>query len=211
MPADRDQLRAEIRTARDEIYRSRILEAAERIFAEQGYEGARMKDIGAAAGLAMGTLYGIFQSKDDVFQAVHEERAGELFAQVADLLEDSAGPADIILRGVDATVRFFCAYPDYLRMHLWGGVGWASDQQPTERQSDTWLEGVNTLASVFEEGAENGQLHSSAPHDDARIVMAMLQVKLSSYLASESPPPVDAVVADLQALVGRTYLVEPRA
>ncbi|MFQ5973644.1 MAG: TetR/AcrR family transcriptional regulator [Alphaproteobacteria bacterium] len=54
--------------------RSRILHAAFRTFAEQGYSGATLDDVGAAAGLTKGAVYWHFASKDDLCMALIEER-----------------------------------------------------------------------------------------------------------------------------------------
>ena len=54
--------------------RSRILHAAFRTFAEQGYSGATLDDVGAAAGLTKGAVYWHFASKDDLCLALIEER-----------------------------------------------------------------------------------------------------------------------------------------
>src|SRR5690625_6075980 len=42
---------------RRERYRLQILEAAEPIFAYSGFEGAKMQDVAAAAGISLNTLY----------------------------------------------------------------------------------------------------------------------------------------------------------
>jgi AcrR family transcriptional regulator len=205
--AEREALREEVRSAREDIYRARLITAAEQVFAEVGFEGARMKDIANSAGLAMGTVYGVFASKDDVFAAIHDERAGALFERVASLIEAEMNPLDTILAGVAETVRFFCAHPDYLRMHLHAGVGWSTDAQPTARQSEAWQEGVAMLSEVFAEGKRQGLLAPGDPTDDARIALAMHQVLLGSYLSASPQPSVDSVVADLQERVRRAFAV----
>jgi AcrR family transcriptional regulator len=64
---DRSQ-RAEIaRAARSE----EILDAARRVFAERGFKGTTIADIAEAAGIALGTIYLYFPSKDDVFAALN--------------------------------------------------------------------------------------------------------------------------------------------
>lgn len=51
-------------------HRSRLLEAAAAEFAAKGLDGARVDDISIAAGLAKGTIYNYFDSKQDVFREV---------------------------------------------------------------------------------------------------------------------------------------------
>ncbi len=54
--------------------RSRILEAAFRIFAERGYSGATLDDVAADAGMTKGAVYWHFASKDDLCMALIEDR-----------------------------------------------------------------------------------------------------------------------------------------
>ena len=67
--------RDEARRARTDVYRQHVFEAAERVFAERGFEAAKLQEISRLAGLSMGTIYAIFPSKTDLFRAILEERA----------------------------------------------------------------------------------------------------------------------------------------
>src|SRR5439155_7896810 len=52
--------------------RRRLVEAATRLFAEKGYEGASVSEIVAAAGVTKGSMYHYFQAKDDLlFEIYH--------------------------------------------------------------------------------------------------------------------------------------------
>src|SRR5262249_11395598 len=55
------------------LFRNAILEAAEEVFAERGFHGARIQDIAARARLAVGTVYNHFGQKEDVLRALLEE------------------------------------------------------------------------------------------------------------------------------------------
>lgn len=52
--------------------RLRMVSAAQEIFAERGYTGAKMADIAAAAGVAVQTLYFTFHTKAELLQACYE-------------------------------------------------------------------------------------------------------------------------------------------
>jgi TetR/AcrR family fatty acid metabolism transcriptional regulator len=58
--------------------RKLILDAAIRVFADQGYHGARVGDIAEHAGVAHGLLYHYFASKDDVLRSIFTDNWGEL-------------------------------------------------------------------------------------------------------------------------------------
>jgi AcrR family transcriptional regulator len=71
-PRRRDEARA--------LFRNAILDAAETVFAERGFHGARIQDIAAHARIAVGTVYNHFEQKDDVLTALLEERTEEMLA-----------------------------------------------------------------------------------------------------------------------------------
>ena len=52
--------------------RKSILETAIRLFAKQGVKNTRIADIAEAARIGKGTVYGYFQSKDEIFAATFE-------------------------------------------------------------------------------------------------------------------------------------------
>lgn len=62
------------RSKADPGKRDRILDAAIRVFAEKGYAGARVADVARAAGVADGTIYLYFDSKDALLIAIFEEK-----------------------------------------------------------------------------------------------------------------------------------------
>ena len=54
--------------------RERILAAAERIFARHGFFAAKVSDVAKDAGVADGTIYLYFKSKDDLLISLFERR-----------------------------------------------------------------------------------------------------------------------------------------
>src|SRR5258708_682467 len=66
--------RARTRQAdRTRATRRKLLDAAKRIFAKDGFEAARLEDIAAGAGYTRGAFYANFKSKEDIFFALFEE------------------------------------------------------------------------------------------------------------------------------------------
>jgi len=66
-PGKREQTKAANRAA--------ILDAARAVFAEMGYGATTVRDIIRRTGLASGTFYNYFKSKEEVFQAIMDESA----------------------------------------------------------------------------------------------------------------------------------------
>lgn len=65
-----------VRKTRGDAKRVEIVDAAERVFLEQGYSGASMDRVAAEAGASKRTVYNHFAGKDDLFRAVLERMYG---------------------------------------------------------------------------------------------------------------------------------------
>ena len=76
-PGSRSRPRAELAKA---ARREDILAAARRVFAARGFRGTTIADIADDAGIALGTIYLYFPSKEGVFAALNA-RLGELIAE----------------------------------------------------------------------------------------------------------------------------------
>lgn len=72
--------------ARTAATRQKLIAAASRIFARDGFEAARLEDIAAAAGYTRGALYANFKDKEDLFFALLEDWIGERVAELDELL-----------------------------------------------------------------------------------------------------------------------------
>ena len=65
--------------------KEKIIQSAIENFAQNGFDRTRMEDIATAAGLAKGTLYLYFKSKEDLFYAICEHNLEELRNQLSRL------------------------------------------------------------------------------------------------------------------------------
>src|SRR5690606_4954124 len=117
--------RDRVEEAKREAYRAIVLEAAERIFAAEGYEGARMQDLAGAAGLALATVYNAVGGKEAIYGAIHEARGQALLAAAAARAGQARSPREALRFGVEAYVAFLAEHPDYLRIHLKESQPWA--------------------------------------------------------------------------------------
>ena len=59
-------------SARGEETRTRIVETAQRLFRERGYEATTMRDVATAAGVSVGSAYYYFPSKQHLVQAYYD-------------------------------------------------------------------------------------------------------------------------------------------
>lgn len=65
--------------------RGQLMSAAARVFATQGYAGAGMAGIAAAAGISKGNIYHYFSSKEDLLFALLDDYLGRLRTRICGL------------------------------------------------------------------------------------------------------------------------------
>ena len=85
--------RAPVEPTPEEGADERILKAAGKLFREKGFAATRSEEVAARAGVAKGTLYLYFPSKEELFKAVVRNNIASLIAegqQIADAFEGSS-------------------------------------------------------------------------------------------------------------------------
>lgn len=69
--------------------RSRLLKAAEEVFIQEGYEAAQLDEIAKRAKRSKGSVYGIFESKEDLFFELVEHKLRDYMSKLDTLLRDT--------------------------------------------------------------------------------------------------------------------------
>ena len=100
--------------------RDEILDAAAQLFAERGYPGAGMDDIGAAVGITGPSVYKHFPAKEAILMAIGRRSAMRLEAGAMAAGFLTADPAELLALLVDSYVQNITASPD-LRVALSSG------------------------------------------------------------------------------------------
>jgi AcrR family transcriptional regulator len=96
--------------------RELVLDAAERVMAEHGFEAATLARVVAEAGIPMSSVYHYFGSKDGILLAVMERGADRFFADLPDLTRRPGRPAQHLARAVSAVIGTLERHPDFLRL-----------------------------------------------------------------------------------------------
>jgi AcrR family transcriptional regulator len=94
--------------------RKRILESARRLFAGNGYESTTTRDIAREAGIATGTLFNYFPTKEAIVACLASEAVGDALAET----EGVAGGAETLEEGLFAVVAAGLRKLKPLRKHL---------------------------------------------------------------------------------------------
>jgi AcrR family transcriptional regulator len=103
--------------------RSALMQAAVRVFAEKGYHAATIRDIVAAANVAVGTFYFYFPDKETLFVYLYEETAEFLLQAIGQAVSSRSTLPKQIQAAVQAYVNIGIYEPAVVSLLLVGGVG----------------------------------------------------------------------------------------
>lgn len=82
------------RVPREQV-RQRVLEAAERLYAQRGIDATSIEDVARAAGFTKGAVFSNFPTKDTLVAAIMDERVAARLSDVARTLDTDTGAADL--------------------------------------------------------------------------------------------------------------------
>ncbi|KQZ84506.1 TetR family transcriptional regulator [Microbacterium sp. Root166] len=103
-------------TKRGEATRLRLLEAAEVVFAEQGYHEASIVKITERAGIGLGTFYLYFDSKQSIFEALVIDLNRRVRHAMSEAMAGAASRLDAERAGFAGFFRFTAAHPALYRV-----------------------------------------------------------------------------------------------
>ena len=106
-------------SARDEAKaekRRRIVDAAVEVFADKGFFGARVSEIAEVAGVADGTIYLYFKSKDDILISLFREKMTEILHRFAAMLAQTDDPEQKVRRYISEHLALVAEQPKLMQV-----------------------------------------------------------------------------------------------
>ena len=103
-------------TDRGRRTRDTLVAAARTVFEERGYDGTRMSDVAAAAGVSHGTVYTWFATKDALLAAVIDSIAANLYSSLRSPDPSDAAHRDPLARIDRANRTYLDTYRDNARL-----------------------------------------------------------------------------------------------
>lgn len=104
------------RTDRGRKTLRKLLEAAAKEFGERGYHDAAISGITQRAGVALGTFYTYFESKEEVFRALVGDMSHQVRAHVAEAIKGASDRIAAERIGLAAFILFTRQHPELYRI-----------------------------------------------------------------------------------------------
>ena len=154
-------------TPKGEATRKRLLEVAEDVFGEVGFDQASVSEITRNAGVAQGTFYLYFPSKQAIFSELVREIGRNIRHATQAAIEGLTDRADIERRGYEAFFEYVSKHPSIYRIV----------RQAEFVDRDAFRDYYETFAEGYAQGLraakKNGQLKDLDPDVVAWCLMGM--------------------------------------
>jgi TetR/AcrR family fatty acid metabolism transcriptional regulator len=180
---------------RDPDKPQQIIEAAMRVFAREGYYNSRVSDIAREAGIAAGTIYLYFKTKDDILVTLFRDKMAEFVGELRKAIAGETDAASKVRQLVSLHFSMLEENPDL-----------AEVVQVELRQGQKFFRGASSqeigayfalIGSVLEEGVAQGRFRSDLPVKIATKMLfgAMDQMATSWVLGKRGYQLVDTADA----------------
>lgn len=156
--------------------RAKVLAAARELFSTEGYEGATIRDIAAAAGMSTGAVFANFADKSELFREI---MTADL-AAVVEAMTEAAGRArtvdDALLKAFSAGYGFYKSQMPLARAAL--GLSWSWQDGQALRALSSIQEIIDLFGEQLALGVERGELSQECE------IKLRSQMLFDNYLAN---------------------------
>lgn len=174
-----------------------LLDAAERVLVDRGLQATKVEDITGAAGVAKGTFYLYFSTKEDVIRAVQRrhfqimlEKVAEASRQLAD--SDFWGVVDTL---IETIVDYDLEHRDWYRQVV---QGWAPP--PSEFANERKVI-HDLIAAAIRQGIDSGACHADDPEFTAVLLQSTIEGSLHHTCAIEEDPDRERLCREFKTFV----------
>lgn len=192
----------EPRKTNREDKRRRIIDAAVEVFADKGFFGARVSEIAEAAGVADGTIYLYFKSKDEILISLFKDKMTEINHRFQEVLSQTDDVENKLRRYISGHLSLVAEQPklmQVLTVELRQSARFMKEYSP-----QAFGRYLALLASIIEQGQRRGVFRremSSALL--SRAIFGMVdEIALSWVLGAPQDQRAD-VAAELGELILR--------
>jgi TetR/AcrR family transcriptional repressor of uid operon len=170
---------------------TRILDAAERVFARAGFHAATMQDVAAEAGMSPGNLYRYFASKDAIIAGMAERDRTLIAADFADLDPTKGSVLDQLETLGRKHLIEEPREKAVICMQIWAEASRNPQMASMCAAIDATV--VGGLAFAIAGAKASGELPANL--DDARFLQAIFMMADGFFCRRATDPSFDPVIA----------------
>lgn len=160
----------------------KIFETSMKLFAEKGYDATSIEEITATVGVAKGTLYYHFSSKEEIFNFLVEEGIKLLQNSIDIKTAKFQNYIDKIKAIVLIQVKIVVKYENLITIllsQIWG------NEARNQKCQKLVFEYINKIEEIVKEGIEAGEIKKGEPHAIASEIYGLICSSLVYKLKSK--------------------------
>jgi AcrR family transcriptional regulator len=173
----------------------RIVETAVELAEQGGFEAVRLRDVAAHAGVALGTLYRRFRSKEELLLAALEQEIDDVRRRFEKRPPEGATPLERVTVFFQITTRALCRRPNLTRALVRSVATGEPELTQKVASFHTLMEELITAALRGERLSES----ESPSERERRIGFALQQVWFASLIGWSSGLHSQAAIVDQTA------------
>ncbi len=151
-----------------------LLTAARKVFAQRGFYDSTVDAIAELAGVAKGTVYLYYPSKQSIYWAALEQGIVEMNEETRKRVEAAPSPEEKIRTFIDFKLRYFEENRDFFKIYFTEfGNALCHPVHVHKRFSEFYLQQARSLQAVLEEGIRQGLIRA-LPADLAALSISDL-------------------------------------
>lgn len=181
------------RQRRIEMSRKQILDIAEEMFGERGYQATGLKEVAERCEFSVGSIYTFFDGKDALYQEVLARRSAGQIEEMQRLAADDATPArERLVQMARFQIEYFRRFPHWGRLQTRTLTPGAQTTDEVQRGFSKAYQGAMEIESrIFAAGQAEGTIRSGDPVALARMFSALVtSFHLMDPLVSDNPAPL---------------------
>ena len=186
-----------------EANRRALLDAGAEAIAAHGLAGAKIDEISLAAGLAKGTVYNHFESKDALFEAILREACAAADA-VADRIPATGRAEERLAAFVAVNLEWASEHPALARVFARELL--AGDDATRSLVIGASAHCIGVVASILEDGARAGELRRDLPFEPLAVTFLCHANVLVGQSWSTGWPPLPELPETIAGLFVRGLL-----
>ncbi len=173
--------------------RTRILEAAVKVFATKGYHDTKVDDIVNEASSSKGSFYFYFPSKQDIFLALSDTFADLLESKITQAMEKEAHGMQQMDAALHASLGLFSQYRGLAKIALVQAVGLGAVFEERRRAINNRL--TTLIQTRLERAAADGSIPPLQAEITARAWVGALNEVVIHWIYTGTPPLEDSLPA----------------
>jgi AcrR family transcriptional regulator len=174
-----------------------ILEAAQKVFADKGFHDATVDDIAAAAGVAKGTVYLYYRSKQDVYLAALKFGIGQMYGALVDEINKVETTEEKLRALFAAKLAYFDENRDFFKIYYSELGRIPTHPGAIDEFKELYLQQARLVETILKEGIRRKVIRSLRTEQTAfavsDIIRGVVTQRILGWSRSRARQDVDFI------------------